>query len=390
MGSSIVYRTHLYFFEYQYNLYTKSDVALVTQCSADRIILLDEFCQRWPGTISITLYLTDAEVQYFIDYIRSSDNLRKRKNIAYLIVYKDGEFYPINYLRNIGTSELSTSFIFQVDVDFLLQHNLYENLISYIIKLNLSETNNTALIVPAFETQRYRCLKKLKDKFVDELINKFGKNALSKNNSDQWEELIKLNNKNTIVNINEHKTNLLDDVYFCNSLNSNYARVVIGTDNDDKRLWSIEGVLAQCHIDAMLRKNKYFTLNCEIKLNQHNNDDGNIVTIGQQQIMLHLCQIVHHALLARYKVSRGRISDTNQTDSSDIDELLMLHNESLDNQSVNMAEDTSFRDTTQSSMSASENEADTDVDKMTGRIAELQELGGKEAIIQSLTSEIDM
>ncbi|KAF7995243.1 hypothetical protein HCN44_004715 [Aphidius gifuensis] len=112
--------------------------------------------KKIPGTISITLYLTDAEVQYFIDYIRSSDNLHKRKNIAYLIVYKDGEFYPINYLRNIGTSELSTSFIFQVDVDFLLQHNLYENLISYIIKLNLSETNNTALIVPAFETQRYR------------------------------------------------------------------------------------------------------------------------------------------------------------------------------------------------------------------------------------------
>lgn len=109
MGSSIVYRTHLYFFEYQYNLYTKSDVALVTQCSADRITLLDEFCQRWPGTISITLYLTDAEVQYFIDYIRSSDNLRKRKNIAYHIVYKDGVniffnkiilFYKINSLFN--------------------------------------------------------------------------------------------------------------------------------------------------------------------------------------------------------------------------------------------------------------------------------------------------
>ncbi|XP_044016509.1 protein dispatched homolog 1 [Aphidius gifuensis] len=93
-------------------------------------------------------------------------------------------------------------------------------------------------------------------------------------NSDQWEELIKLNNKNTIVNINEHKTNHLDDVYFCNSPNSNYARVVIGTDNDDKNLWSLEGVLAQCHIDAMLRKNKYFTLNCERKLNKHDNDDG--------------------------------------------------------------------------------------------------------------------
>lgn len=90
MGSTIVYRTHLFFLEYQYNLYSKSDVALVTQCSADRISLLDKFCQHWPGTISIALYLTDAEVQYFIDYIRTSDNLKNRKNIAYHIVYKDG------------------------------------------------------------------------------------------------------------------------------------------------------------------------------------------------------------------------------------------------------------------------------------------------------------
>ncbi|KAF7987633.1 hypothetical protein HCN44_003496 [Aphidius gifuensis] len=216
-----------------------------------------------------------------------------------------------------------------------------------------------------------RCLKKLKDKFVDELINKFGKNTLSKKNNDQWEELIKLNNKNTIVNINEHKTNLLDDVYFCNSPNKD--------------------VLAQCHIDAMLRKNKYFTLNCEIKLNQHNNDDGKCCNNWSPANYVAFVSNRTSCLgLARYKVSRGRISDTNQTDSSDIDELLMLHNESLDNQSVNMVEDTSFRDTPQSSMSASENKADTDIDKMTGRIAELQELGGKEAIIQSSTSEIDM
>ncbi|CAG5079121.1 Similar to Large1: LARGE xylosyl- and glucuronyltransferase 1 (Mus musculus) [Cotesia congregata] len=158
-NSAITYRTHLFIREYQYDNYIDADVGLVTQCSFDRITLLDELCKRWPGTISVAVYLTDAEVQLFLDFVRNSDVLKFRKNIAYHVVYKDGEFYPINYLRNVAISQIQTPYIFQLDIDFLPPVDLYEKLIAYIYKLNRNVTdasNRNALIVPAFETQRYR------------------------------------------------------------------------------------------------------------------------------------------------------------------------------------------------------------------------------------------
>ncbi|XP_050448704.1 xylosyl- and glucuronyltransferase LARGE1-like isoform X2 [Cataglyphis hispanica] len=66
------------------------------------------------------------------------------------------ELYPINYLRNIAVSYVSTPFIFQLDVDFLPQVGLYENLMNNINRLNINESDKIALIVPAFETERYR------------------------------------------------------------------------------------------------------------------------------------------------------------------------------------------------------------------------------------------
>ncbi|CAL7945202.1 unnamed protein product [Xylocopa violacea] len=155
-GATILYRTHPFLLEYEYNVYAPTDVALVTQCSVERIPLLEDLSKHWPGTISVALYLTDAEVQNFLEFVRGSTELRNRKNIAYHVVYKDGELYPINYLRNIAMSYISTAFIFQLDVDFLPQFGLHETLISYIGKLNISESDKVALIVPAFETERYR------------------------------------------------------------------------------------------------------------------------------------------------------------------------------------------------------------------------------------------
>ncbi|KAI4501740.1 hypothetical protein M0802_003075 [Mischocyttarus mexicanus] len=156
-GARMMYRTHYFILEYEYNIFIPTDVVLATQCSIERVPLLEELSKHWPGTISVALYLTDAEVQNFLGYIRGSSELRKRKNIAYHVVYKEGELYPINYLRNIAMSYVSTPYIFQLDVDFLPQYGLYENIMKHINELTTQKRiNNVALIVPAFETERYR------------------------------------------------------------------------------------------------------------------------------------------------------------------------------------------------------------------------------------------
>jgi hypothetical protein len=51
---------------------------------------------------------------------------------------------------------INLPYIFQLDIDFLPQIGLHQNLMNYIIQQNLTDTHDIALVVPAFETQRYR------------------------------------------------------------------------------------------------------------------------------------------------------------------------------------------------------------------------------------------
>lgn len=96
----MLYRTHPFLLEYEYNVYAAADVALVIQCSVERIPLLEDLSKHWSGTISVALYLTDAEVQNFLEFVRGSVELRKRKNIAYHVVYKDGVCFVYVYTDN--------------------------------------------------------------------------------------------------------------------------------------------------------------------------------------------------------------------------------------------------------------------------------------------------
>ncbi|XP_031781618.1 LARGE xylosyl- and glucuronyltransferase 1 isoform X2 [Nasonia vitripennis] len=155
-GATIIYRTHTFFLEFEYNIVNSADILLATQCSIERVALLEELAKHWPGVISIALYLSDNEVQSFLDFVQNSEELRNRKNIAYHIVYKEGEFYPVNYLRNVAMTHITLPYIFQIDIDFLPQIGLHRILMNYIIQLNSSELQQIALVIPAFETQRYR------------------------------------------------------------------------------------------------------------------------------------------------------------------------------------------------------------------------------------------
>lgn len=150
----IIHRTHLYYLDYDYQP-TEYDVTLVAQLSMDRLQMLETICRHWEGPISLALYMSDAEVQQFLRYAISSNMLMSRKNVGYHVVYRDGQFYPVNYLRNVALQQVTTPYVFLSDIDFLPMYGLYEYLKKAVSMMDMKESNK-ALIVPAFETQRYR------------------------------------------------------------------------------------------------------------------------------------------------------------------------------------------------------------------------------------------
>lgn len=148
------YRTHLYYLQYDYEPSSDGcDVTLVAQLSMDRLQMVELLLKHWEGAISITLYMSDAEAQQFLSYAGNSEALRNRRNVGYHIVYKEGNFYPINTLRNIALEQVNTPYVFLLDIDFLPMFGLYTYLKSMIRTLDM---HGKALVIPAFETQRYR------------------------------------------------------------------------------------------------------------------------------------------------------------------------------------------------------------------------------------------
>ncbi|XP_069714242.1 xylosyl- and glucuronyltransferase LARGE2 [Phaenicophaeus curvirostris] len=150
------HRVHLFFLQYEFLAFTDpTDVTLVAQLSMDRLQMLEAICKHWVGPISLALYMSDAEAQQFLRYAQASEVLSTRHNIAYHIVYKEGQFYPINLLRNVALANTQTPYVFLTDIDFLPMYGLYDYLRNSIQQLELPQ-RKAALIVPAFETLHYR------------------------------------------------------------------------------------------------------------------------------------------------------------------------------------------------------------------------------------------
>ncbi|KAJ8413107.1 hypothetical protein AAFF_G00106890 [Aldrovandia affinis] len=151
-----VHRMHLYFLQYEYTPTDDDyDITLVAQLSMDRLQMLEAICNHWEGPISLALYMSDAEAQQFLRYAQASEVLKNRKNVGYHIVYKEGQFYPVNLLRNVALRHANTPYVFLTDVDFLPMYGLYDYLRKSMVQLDMAHTKK-ALVVPAFETLRYR------------------------------------------------------------------------------------------------------------------------------------------------------------------------------------------------------------------------------------------
>ncbi|XP_040895444.1 LARGE xylosyl- and glucuronyltransferase 2 [Toxotes jaculatrix] len=151
-----VHRVHLYFLQYEYTpTEDDTDITLVAQLSMDRLQMLEAICKHWEGPISLALYMSDAEAQQFLRYAQASEVLKNRKNVGYHIVYKEGQFYPVNLVRNVALKNANTPYVFLTDVDFLPMYGLYDYLRKSVVHLDMAHTKK-ALVVPAFETLRYR------------------------------------------------------------------------------------------------------------------------------------------------------------------------------------------------------------------------------------------
>lgn len=96
--------------------------------SPRRLQMLEAICKHWEGPVSLALYLSDAEAQQFLRYAQGSEVLMGRHNVAYHIVYKEGQFYPVNLLRNVAMKHVGTPYMFLSDIDFLPMYGLYEYL----------------------------------------------------------------------------------------------------------------------------------------------------------------------------------------------------------------------------------------------------------------------
>ncbi|KAK3720769.1 hypothetical protein QZH41_011787 [Actinostola sp. cb2023] len=131
------------------------DVTLVAQLSMDRLQMVEALCRNWAGPISLAMYMSDSEAQQFLNYALNSPLLKTRTNVGYHIVYKEGQFYPVNYLRNVALENTRTPFVFLTDIDFLPMPEM-DVYVRQMLKASTTSNAKKAYVIPAFETPRYK------------------------------------------------------------------------------------------------------------------------------------------------------------------------------------------------------------------------------------------
>ena len=148
---TLIYRTHPYYVGHPQHHVSPDpfDVTMVTHVSFDRLSTFMRVLKSWSGPASVAVYVNETESLEIIKFIEKM--LPQRKDVMFHIVYKAGEFYPINYLRNVAWNYSDTPYIFITDADLIPVPTMYESLRSSL-KLQSYDAKKTAYVVPAFET----------------------------------------------------------------------------------------------------------------------------------------------------------------------------------------------------------------------------------------------
>ena len=129
---------------------------LVTQLSMDRIWMMQHHCKRWghAAPISVAVLTNQTLLQtreaiinlgcnadiLTVQTIKTSDELEKD--------------YPVNRLRRMALSEVRTSHVMYVDIDFWESVDLHDVLHQPAVREALAADPKRALVVPAFQLNR--------------------------------------------------------------------------------------------------------------------------------------------------------------------------------------------------------------------------------------------
>lgn len=129
---------------------------LVTQSSNDRLWMMKHHCDRWgnitPMSVAILTNRTHDEI--LDELVRLGCDTSQ---IALQILSSDSypqDEYPINVLRNLALSAVTTSHVMYADIDFWESQDLRDLLHLRSIRQALAEDHKRALVVPAFQLFR--------------------------------------------------------------------------------------------------------------------------------------------------------------------------------------------------------------------------------------------
>jgi hypothetical protein len=143
------------------------DFTLVIQISFSRLWIFEHQCRRWgdhPMSIAVLMdNVTAVDSGHFSQRHADLDAYTRLVkgnleimgcNLDMIVVsvmasLSAHEGYPVNRLRNLALSKVSTSHSITMDADFLVSADLYQNL--ELHRAFLAKDNKVALVIPAFE-----------------------------------------------------------------------------------------------------------------------------------------------------------------------------------------------------------------------------------------------
>jgi hypothetical protein len=136
----------------------EASFTLVTQCSDDRLWMMEYHCQRWSvgnerPMLSLVVY-TNSTVDEIIKSLAALKCPIDNMSVQTLPADRNAADFPVNELRNMAFSQVATSHAVYVDIDFWTATDLYATLTSDAVQSALLESHRHALVLPAFQLHR--------------------------------------------------------------------------------------------------------------------------------------------------------------------------------------------------------------------------------------------